>query len=130
MALWFEEPFNSLDELKLLYDRHILDQSERRFVIEDDNEFAGVVELIDINTIHRHCEIQIIIDTKFQGRGLAQEGMHAGIEYGFSVLNLHKIYLFVDVQNPAALTSIKNLVSKKKADSNNTFTPRVATMIH
>lgn len=109
MALWFEEPFNSLDELTILYDRHVLDQSERRFVIEEDSQFVGVVELIDINTIHRHCEIQIIIDTKFQGQGLAQEGMHAGIEYAFSVLNLHKIYLYVDVENPAAIHIYKKL---------------------
>ena len=26
MALWFEEPYSSFDELSLLYDKHILDQ--------------------------------------------------------------------------------------------------------
>ncbi|MDF7637645.1 GNAT family N-acetyltransferase [Leuconostocaceae bacterium ESL0958] len=103
MALWFEEPYTSYDELSLLYDRHILDQSERRFVIEEENAFAGVVELVDINTIHRHCEIQIIIDPNFQGKGLAQAGMAAGLEYALDVLNLHKIYLYVDVENAAAI---------------------------
>lgn len=109
MALWFEEPYNSFDELTLLYDRHILDQTERRFVIEKDNAFAGVVELMEINTIHRHAEIQIIIDSKYQGHGLAQAGMKAGIEYGFNVLNLHKIYLFVDAENAAAIHIYKKL---------------------
>ncbi|MFC4761012.1 GNAT family N-acetyltransferase [Fructobacillus durionis] len=109
MALWFEEPYNSFDELTLLYDRHVLDQTERRFVIEKDGEFAGVVELMEINTIHRHAEIQIIIDSKFQGHGLAQAGMRAGIEYGFNVLNLHKIYLYVDVDNAAAVHIYKKI---------------------
>lgn len=34
MALWFEEPYSSFDELSLLYDKHILDQSERRFIVQ------------------------------------------------------------------------------------------------
>lgn len=109
MALWFEEPYNSFDELSILYDRHVLDQTERRFVIEKDGVFAGVVELMEINTIHRHAEIQIIIDKKFQGHGLAQAGMRAGIEYGFNVLNLHKIYLYVDVENAAAVHIYKKI---------------------
>ncbi len=57
MALWFEEPYSSFDELQILYDRHILDQTERRFVIEDNESFIGVVELMDIDTLHRHTEI-------------------------------------------------------------------------
>lgn len=61
MALWFEEPYTSFDELQILYDRHILDQTERRFVVEENDRFIGVVELMDIDTLHRHTEIQIII---------------------------------------------------------------------
>ncbi|CAK8054606.1 GNAT family N-acetyltransferase [Eupransor demetentiae] len=109
MALWFEEPYTSFDELSILYDRHVLDQAERRFVIEVDDQFAGVVELMDINTIHRHAEIQIIIHPDFQGQGLAQKGMLAGLEYAFSVLNLHKIYLIVDVDNAAAVHIYKKI---------------------
>ncbi len=49
MALWFEEPYSSFDELSLLYDKHILDQSERRFIVqEDDGTPVGVVEIMDI----------------------------------------------------------------------------------
>lgn len=35
MSYWFEEPYESLSELKTLYQKHILDESERRFIIED-----------------------------------------------------------------------------------------------
>lgn len=109
MALWFEEPYTSFDELQILYDRHILDQTERRFVVEENDRFIGVVELMDIGTLHRHTEIQIIIHSEFQGHGYAQAAMIAGIEYAFTVLNMHKVYLYVDVNNSAAIHIYKKI---------------------
>jgi len=103
MALWFEEPYTSFDELELLYDKHVLDQSERRFVIDIDGEFAGVVELMYIDNLHRNTEIQIIVDTPYQGKGIAQAALELGIEYAFQVINMHKVYLYVDVKNAAAI---------------------------
>lgn len=47
MALWFEEPYESIDELTSLYDKHIHDNTERRFVIDLDGDFAGVIELVE-----------------------------------------------------------------------------------
>jgi diamine N-acetyltransferase len=32
MRYWFEEPYEAYDELMALYDRHIHDQFERRFI--------------------------------------------------------------------------------------------------
>src|SRR3954451_24770543 len=75
MAYWFEEPYGSVDELERLYDKHIFDQSERRFVIEISGEFVGVVELMEIDYIHRNCEIQIIVIKNFRGQGLAQKAL-------------------------------------------------------
>lgn len=103
MRFWFEEPYESLDELTSLYDKHIHDTSERRFVVEEDNQFAGIVELMWIDYIHRNCEIQIVIIEEFQGSGLAQQALQKGVDYAFSVLNMHKVYLYVDVQNEKAV---------------------------
>ncbi len=36
MRYWFEEPYEAFVELSDLYDKHIHDQSERRFVVECD----------------------------------------------------------------------------------------------
>ena len=42
MRYWFEEPYEAYDELVALYDRHLHDQNERRFIIErDTGEPAG-----------------------------------------------------------------------------------------
>jgi diamine N-acetyltransferase len=109
MAFWFEEPYESLDELTNLYDKHIHDDNERRFVIDVDDRFAGIIELVDINFIHRNTEIQIIIKSDFQGFGLAKIAMAKGMDYAFNILNMHKIYLYVDAENHKALHIYKEL---------------------
>lgn len=103
MRYWFEEPFETFDELSSLYEQHVHDQSERRFVVAEGETRLGLVELVEINLIHRRAEIQIIIYPRFQGRGLASQAMHMALEYGFKVLNLHKVYLYVDKSNDKAI---------------------------
>ena len=109
MRYWFEEPYETFDELTHLYDEHIRDQRERRFVIEygsDEggkrNNIAGLVELVEIDHIHRRAEYQIIVAPDHQGKGIATRATELALEYGFSVLNLYKIYLIVDVENVGA----------------------------
>jgi diamine N-acetyltransferase len=109
MAFWFEEPYESLDELTNLYDKHIHDDNERRFVIDVDGQFAGIIELVDINFIHRSTEIQIIVKSDFQGLRLAEIAMSNAIDYAFNILNMHKIYLYVDAKNHKALNIYKEL---------------------
>ena len=43
MRYWFEEPYEAFVELQELYDKHIHDQTERRFVIEQDGVNLGLV---------------------------------------------------------------------------------------
>jgi diamine N-acetyltransferase len=109
MSFWFKEPYESLDELTSLYDKHIHDDTERRFVIDMNGEFAGIVELVNINFLHRTTEIQIIIAPSFRGKGLAEEAMLYGIHYAFDILNIHKVYLYVDVENAPAVHIYKKL---------------------
>lgn len=103
MSYWFEEPYEAFVELQSLYDKHIHDQSERRFVLEKDDERVGIVELVEIDYIHRNTEFQIIIDPKHQGKGLAEPATRLGLDYAFRVLNMHKVYLIVDTTNEAAI---------------------------
>ncbi|MCF9532644.1 spermidine N1-acetyltransferase [Vibrio parahaemolyticus] len=104
MAYWFEEPYESYDELEELYRKHIHDDAERRFVVEDaDGILIGLVEQIEINYIHRSAEFQIIIAPDHQGRGYAMEMIHRALDYSFSILNLRKIYLLVAVENEVAI---------------------------
>ena len=109
MGYWFEEPYESFVELEELYRKHIHDQSERRFIVEhasvDDHshERVGLVELVEIDHLHRRAEFLIMISPDFQSRGFAKAATRSAINYAFRVLNLYKLYLLVDIDNAAAI---------------------------
>lgn len=103
MRYWFEEPYEAFVELVDLYDKHIHDQNERRFIIDNSGTNIGLVELIEIDYVHRRAEFQIIIDPVHQCKGYACEATRLAMEYAFSVLNLYKLYLVVDNENKKAI---------------------------
>lgn len=104
MPYWFEEPYEAYVELVQLYDKHIQDQGERRFIVESrSGDMAGLVELVEIDYIHRRAEFQIIIEPSHQGRGYAEKATFLAINYAFRVLNLYKLYLIVDKENHKAI---------------------------
>ncbi|ALN56786.1 spermidine N1-acetyltransferase [Lysobacter enzymogenes] len=104
MGYWFEEPYESFVELEELYRKHIHDQSERRFIIQDGAmERIGLVELVEIDHLHRRAEFLIMISPEHQRRGHARLATRLAINYAFRVLNLYKLYLLVDVDNTRAI---------------------------
>ncbi|WP_321800790.1 spermidine N1-acetyltransferase [Burkholderia sp. BCC1988] len=117
MRYWFEEPYETFSELTQLYDRHVHDLRERRFVaIDNEGETVGVVELIELNYIHRRGEFQIIIAPHAQGRGYATVATRLAIDYAFSVLNLRKVYLIVDTSNTAAIHVYEKCGFRREAE--------------
>ena len=109
MSYWFEEPYESFDELEELYNRHIHDNAERRFIVENDKkELIGLVELIEIDYIHSRAEFQIIINTEHQGKGYARSLIYKALDYSFSILNLFKVYLLVAIDNEKAIHLYKD----------------------
>ena len=117
MRYWFEEPYETFSELSQLYDQHVHDQRERRFVAVDNaGETMGLVELIELDYIHRRGEFQIIIAPQAQGRGYATIATRLAIDYAFSVLNLRKIYLIVDTSNAAAIHVYEKCGFKHEAE--------------
>ncbi|MBB1089530.1 spermidine N1-acetyltransferase [Lysobacter sp. SG-8] len=115
MAYWFEEPYESFVELEELYRKHIHDQSERRFIIEGDmRQPVGLVELVEIDHLHRRAEFLIMVSPQHQGRGYARAATGRAVNYAFRVLNLHKLYLLVDVDNAAAIHIYESLGFKRE----------------
>lgn len=103
MRYWFEEPYEAFVELLDLYDKHIHDQTERRFIVDRMGERVGLVELVEIDLIHRRAEFQIIIAPEWQHRGYAASAARLVMAYAFDVLNLYKLYLVVDTENVHAI---------------------------
>ncbi|CRL60228.1 spermidine N1-acetyltransferase [Proteus mirabilis] len=116
MRYWFEEPYEAFIELSDLYEKHIHDQSERRFIAESEGTKVGLVELVEIDYVHRRAEFQIIIAPAHQGHGYAARAAKLAMDYAFSVLNLYKLYLIVDKENAKAIHIYEKLGFKKEGD--------------
>lgn len=101
MRYWFEEPYEAYVERVQTHARHVHDQSKRRFILEDDH--GERIGLVDINQLHRRAEFQIIVAPQAQGKDYAESATRLAIEYAFCVLNLYKLYLYVDVDNLKAI---------------------------
>lgn len=114
MHYWFEEPYEAFVELSDLYEKHIHDQTERRFVVVHGEESVGLVELVEINHIHRRADFQLIISPKFQGKGFATKAVLLGMDYAFKILNLHKLSLVVDCKNERAIKVYRKLGFKEE----------------
>jgi hypothetical protein len=102
-ALLVRRALRAFVELCDLYDKHIHDQSERRFIVERDRVSVGLVELVEINHIHRRAEFQIIIAPAHQGNHYATIATRLAMDYAFTVLNLYKLSLIVDCENLRAI---------------------------
>lgn len=77
--------------------------------MESDGTKVGLVELVEINHVHRRAEFQIIIAPSHQGHGFASRAARLAMDYAFSVLNLYKLYLIVDIENEKAIHIYKKL---------------------
>ena len=100
---WFVEPYLTRAAVQAQFERRRGDDSARRFVISDEGADVGVVELVDISPLHRTCEFQIVVAPGNQGRGYAHTATKLVLDYAFGTLNLHKVYLLVDVENAGAI---------------------------
>ncbi len=103
MSFWFEEPYQSMTLLEKMYEKSIDNKDVRQFIIKKGKEKIGYVGIYSIDPIHRKAEFGIMIDPKQQGYGYASTATHLAMDYAFSTLNLHKLYLIVDRINEKAI---------------------------
>ena len=78
-------------------------------IVEHDKAKVGLVELVEIDYVHRRAEFQIIIAPAHQGLGYAAKAVLLVMDYAFTVLNLYKLYLVVDTENKKAIHVYKKL---------------------
>jgi RimJ/RimL family protein N-acetyltransferase len=75
-------------------------------VKKDKDELIGNIGFNEIDNIHRTANVGLFIgDTQNRGRGLGTEAMRLAVKYGFDVLNLNNINLYVFSFNEQAIKS-------------------------
>lgn len=73
-----------------------------------EGKHIGWVDLKNFDYSNHHAEIGITIgDKNYWGKGYGQAAMYAMLHYGFTIKNLNKIWLRVDMDNEKAIRSYK-----------------------
>ncbi|MBM7601893.1 diamine N-acetyltransferase [Virgibacillus halotolerans] len=109
MSFWFEEAHQSMAGLQRAYDKQMDNEHQRDFIMEENGKRLGLVQLAFIDLIHRKAEFTIMIDPSQQGNGYASKATRLAMDYAFQMLNLHKLYLFVDEANEKAIHIYKKV---------------------
>lgn len=80
------------------------DQRNVHYAITNDNdEYIGTISLKNISYVDRNAEYAIVTRRKFWGQGVASQATDKILLYGFSTLNLNKVYLNVLRSNERAV---------------------------
>jgi len=73
-------------------------------VVSDEERHIGSVSLMKINQREQNAELGIMIGDKTRwGQGYGREAILLLLDYGFTTLNLHRIYLRVDASHTPAI---------------------------
>lgn len=103
-TLMFDYPL-SLAKTEKWFRDGLMDETKKHFSImhPDDDLPIGMTGFLQINYKHQRAQFYITIgEQDFWGRGIAQEVIPLVLEYGFTELNLNKIFLFTLNNNDKA----------------------------
>ena len=95
-TLLFDWP-TSIEKTQKWFSNVVLDESKLNLSIIDieSNELVGMTGLLNIDRINHHAQLYITIgNKKYRGRHLPDEVIPLVLEYGFTELELKKIYLY------------------------------------
>lgn len=85
------------------------------FAIRISGRLVGVVQLIDIDAIHRSAELTIRIGEEVdRGKGVGTEALKLAIDHAWRDLNLHRVWLRVFENNARAIQSYKKAGFKEE----------------
>jgi RimJ/RimL family protein N-acetyltransferase len=79
------------------------DRNVRLAILGDADELVGCVYLLGISWVHRSAEFAIMIGRKdYWNRGLGRQATQAVLDHAFRDLQLHRVWLHVNHDNPRA----------------------------
>ncbi len=85
------------------FDSHIGDENRYDGVIIVDNVPVGTIGLLSIDKKNKKAEFYIAMgEVAYKGKGIAREASKQMLKYGFTVLELNRIYLFTETENIVA----------------------------
>ena len=89
---------------------HKTNSYEQKAIMDEAGKHIGWVDLKNIDLLNKHAELGIAIgDKNFWGKGYGLAAMEKMLEFGFTELDLNKIWLRVETDNLKAIKSYKRI---------------------
>lgn len=83
-------------------------------IVNKSQKLIGNVSLMDIDTVNQSSELGIVIgNKKVWGKGYGSEATYLILKYGFSVINLNSVHLYVYGFNKNAIRAYEKVGFKK-----------------
>lgn len=76
--------------------------------VNDNEELVAMGGFTGIHQEHKNAEFYVMVHPEMQGKGIGKKASLWMYNYAFSVLNLHKIYLYTNDDNVAAYKIYEN----------------------
>lgn len=74
-------------------------QQKMVVLLKASGEPIGTIDLFDFDPYHNRAAIGMMIDSSFQGQGYAYETVQLLVEYAFSYLHIHQLYVEIPTSN-------------------------------
>src|SRR5699024_12541616 len=71
MAYWFDEAYHSKAKIDANFEKYNEDHTQRRFILQNDNEPIEMVALYIINFVQRKADFAVMLDEKKKGEEYA-----------------------------------------------------------
>lgn len=79
-----------------------------RFVIENDGEAVGLIDLFNFSPRHHRAELGIALLSSARGKGIARKAIQAVADYGREFVQLRQIYAVVAQSNHSSVRMLEN----------------------
>ena len=85
------------------------DVSRRDFCLEDAAEVLAFVGLVNIQPLHRTCELYVFTLPSTRGKGFGSRATELALDYAKIELGARKVYLYVSAPNNVAISLYERL---------------------
>lgn len=101
-SMYFEVPA-SVEKTLTWYENNIDNKRRIDFTFRNENdEIVAMGGFTDISDEHLNAEFYVMVSPEMHGRGIGKKVSKWMYNYAFSILKLHKIYLYTNDDNAAA----------------------------